>query len=124
MKKMLAILLVVSSLTIIAKDVPRFSAFSDGKYLHITILGDSCNAFGGELAVSRRCQKSRAIENYAASCKATLSVIATEMFCNDPEPVPRIISLELSKTQIAYEATTLILTYGDTTIDVSLDGKN
>lgn len=121
MKKLLLSLLVVMSVSAFSSDVPRFSAFSDGESLHITVMADTCNAIGADLVVDSDCQESRMIENYALSCAASLRVIQTQLMCGDQNLKPKVISIKLSESNVAREAKSLELNYQGSKVTIALD---
>ncbi len=124
MKTLILSLLVVSSFSLFSSEVPRFSAFSDGTNLHITVMGDTCNRVSGFLDVSSRCKASRVIENYALSCTAELRMMATELACSDDKLIPQVFSINITKADIAREAKSLTLVNGDQEITIAIDPRN
>jgi hypothetical protein len=97
---------------------PNFSAFAQDDKLIVTIMGDACNGFGGQLDVEGLCKADRLTRNFAIECSGTLSVISTAMMCLEKKPVTLELSLKAAK--VAPEARVLHLTYGNQTIDVQL----
>jgi len=104
-----------------AGETPRFSAFSVGDKLVITILADTCNAHRGSLSVEPLCRSDRMTRNWAIECSAQLQVMSTRMGCQDRELVPRTLTLSLSGNKVAHEARLLHLEYEGQTIDVQLN---
>ncbi len=122
MKSSILAFIFIFSLSGYAKEeVPRFSAFSDGKNLHITVMGDHCNSYNLILDVDPICKDDRMIRNFALECSASFTYLATEMYCG-PETTPRTMSISLKKANIAKEAKELTLSDGFSSIKVKLDG--
>src|SRR5262245_29372119 len=101
-----------------AGEAPRFSAFASGNDLFVTILGDSCNSFGGSLEVAAFCKEGRSTTNYVTQCTADLVVRSTKMACFDKKKAPKV--LEMSLREVAAEAQTLVLKYDDQEIEIKL----
>lgn len=97
-----------------------FSAFGQNGQLYITILGDSCNGYGGGLKVDPLCDKNRGMENYASMCSAELSVISTTAFCGNLNDTPKVLIIDIESSTIAPEAEVLNLRYAGEEVQVKL----
>ena len=98
----------------------NFSAFADGDKLHVTILTDTCNAYGVELVPNSLCHQDRLTRNYAVNCDAGLRVISTMMYCGE-ETKAQVFTLSLDQSKVAKEAKTLNIEYGQDVIEVELN---
>ncbi|MBT3981132.1 MAG: hypothetical protein HOE90_07245 [Bacteriovoracaceae bacterium] len=118
--KMLVLLLSLSAVSLAAASTD-FSAFSVGDKLYVTVLGDSCNSIRPSLLVAENCKDDRVMKNLAYRCTVKFSYASTKMYCNDKEPVPRVMSLSLSQSNVAKEAKLLYLEFNAQHIKVQLD---
>lgn len=122
MKKLMTSLLLSISFSGMTVAASNFSAFANGDKLYVTTLGDTCNTYTGTLTVSKSCDERRLTRNFAISCKAELSVMATELFCGEEtDSTPKVMEISLAKNNVAKEAKNLKLTYNGSTINVSLN---
>jgi hypothetical protein len=103
-----------------ASETSRFSAFSVGDKLVVTILADTCNTHRGSLRVEPLCRSDRMTRNWAIECSAQLQVFSTRMGCQDRELIPRTLTLSLKQNKVAHEARLLHLEYDGQMIDVQL----
>ena len=92
----------------------------DSNELNLTVFGDSCNHMSTSLKVDKLCDKDRLTRNAVVTCYAKLSIFQTEMFCGDTDLVPRVATVKLDKTQVDPMASTLVLDYQGSEVEVEL----
>lgn len=110
-----------STVDVSLKNSPKFSAFINNGNLELTGLGDTCNAFGADLSVSKFCDKNRMTRNGVVSCDIKLGFIQTEIFCPDQEASARTASVVLKNTVIDPQAKTLVLEdYNNDVVEVDV----
>jgi hypothetical protein len=113
----------VSSSAMAASDGPHFSAFTDKGILYVTtlVLGGTCNDVYGNLQIDPSCKADRVTKNRAPLCFATLDLSETTMQCQKMDVVPKVIAIDLAKSNIAPEALQLNLKMGDDTVRVIIN---
>ncbi len=104
-----------------AGEAPKFSAFSTGDNLYVTILADSCNNLFGTLSVDDNCKEDRFTRNWAIQCSAEVRVSSTKMACHDSTPVPRVLTMSLKENNVAKESKILKLSFSNQAVKVQLD---
>jgi hypothetical protein len=122
MKKLLVLLTIFTALNFAKAADPEFSAFTSNNVLYVTVMGDSCNGYSGELLVDPSCKSDRLTRNLAPVCYATLRVSRTRMNCDGPDnSTPRMLKIDLEEAKVAHEAVILRLTYRESRIDVKIN---
>lgn len=92
---------------------PTMSAFATDTTIYVTVLGDGCNAVGGNLEVDGICNEDRLTRNYAVQCSASLSLMMTEMMCPaDRPPKATVLEFDIKESKIASEAKILKIRTG------------
>ena len=98
----------------------NFSAFVKDRQLYITIIGENCNHFGGNLIVEPQCKEDRPAKNEVITCKVRAMIFSTEMACEDMKETPVVIQMNLDENNVAVEAQNLLLRYGLEEIEVEI----
>lgn len=120
MKTLLITSLLLSFKLFAANPGPHFSAFTSNNKLFVTVLADSCNELTADLVVNDKCRADRLVKTFAPICGATLQINSTRMGCREIG-VPRVLVVDLAESKVAPESDTLVLTYGRTTIPVTIN---
>jgi|GEM_PF-5396473 len=92
-----------------------------GDTLIVKVVLDACNNFDGRLAVEPICHKDRLTKNYALSCEANLSIMGTEMYCEEQKV--RTLKISLKESDLATESQELTLNYIGEKLTIKLPSR-
>ncbi len=127
MNKLIFILSLVMTTSVLAADLPTFSAFVSGDKLYVTMMMDTCNSHHASLSLAQNCKKADpgmpSTTDYVTTCDAQIQVRSTKMFCTDMKTAPKAFEINLKDYNLRNTIDTLKLTtYG--TEEVEVDLKN